>query len=528
MRPTILYLGGTLYWVIHTYDSAGELVDADSTPTVAVRKNGASVGDSVTVTKRSATTGIYDCSYNPAGELEGDSFTFEESATISAVVYPNSWAVTVAYPVLTAIGSLPDDTSQAIAYDVANLVSDWSLAIPVIQDGLATSTALATLSGYVDTEVAAIKAKTDQMSFSTGGIVVSTNTNGDNLASVLNTAEILDAIQLLGDGPLGVTITVVDGSAVPVGGITVVVLDSGGSSIGVWGTTSSSGIAVFYLDADDYQFTIASTPGFEAHTPQSLTVDGDGELLTLNVDRQTIAPDLGSTTLKVRYDELLRDVGRHLGFDRDPDNWESNQTQDVEDIIKSGQWHFYWPPSLDQEGSRAHVWSFLCVSHQISLVAGTIAYDLPDDFVRMQSGFTFGSDGNQFRLSVIEDERLRSMQSKSYLTGVPYYVAIRARNDRADEGYELAFYPTPDRAFTISFRYEKLPSEIDENNQYHLGPSVHSKLLVSACLMEADRKLNPESSSPDGGLHVQQFFRQLSSSIAIDRQVIGVPSRVTS
>lgn len=332
----------------------------------------------------------------------------------------------------------------------------------------------------------------------------------------------------VGNGEFGVYVTVEDATSTPVGGISVVVLDSGGSSIGVWGTTSSSGIAVFYLDADDYQFTIASTPGFEAHTPQSLTVDGDGELLTLNVDRQTIAPDLGSTTLKVRYDELLRDVGRHLGFDRDPDNWESNQTQDVEDIIKSGQWHFYWPPSLDQEGSRAHVWSFLCVSHQISLVAGTIAYDLPDDFVRMQSGFTFGSDGNQFRLSVIEDEKLRSMQSKSYLTGVPYYVAIRARNDRADEGYELAFYPTPDRAFTIAFRYEKLPSEIDENNQYHLGPSVHSKLLVSACLMEADRKLNPESSSPDGGLHVQQFFRQLSSSIAIDRQVIGVPSRVTS
>lgn len=37
----------------------------------------------MTVTKRSATVGIYDCSYNPAGEVEGDAYTLEESATVT-------------------------------------------------------------------------------------------------------------------------------------------------------------------------------------------------------------------------------------------------------------------------------------------------------------------------------------------------------------------------------------------------------------------------------------------------------------
>jgi hypothetical protein len=69
------------------------LVDADSTPSVSVRKNGASVGDVVTVTKRAATTGIYDCSYNPAGEVEGDSFTIEETATVSSQAYENAWSI---------------------------------------------------------------------------------------------------------------------------------------------------------------------------------------------------------------------------------------------------------------------------------------------------------------------------------------------------------------------------------------------------------------------------------------------------
>lgn len=100
-RPSVLQVGGTLYWVIVTRNpDTMVLKDADSTPTVAVRKNGASTADSVTVTKRSATTGIYDCSYNPASEVEGDKFTFEESATVtgtttSSATYRHNWDLTV-------------------------------------------------------------------------------------------------------------------------------------------------------------------------------------------------------------------------------------------------------------------------------------------------------------------------------------------------------------------------------------------------------------------------------------------------
>lgn len=97
-RPAALIKDETLYWVIRLYDSSNELVDADSTPSVAIRKNGAATADAVTVTKRAATTGIYDCAYNPASETEGDQYTVEESATISATAYSNSWEFYVADP----------------------------------------------------------------------------------------------------------------------------------------------------------------------------------------------------------------------------------------------------------------------------------------------------------------------------------------------------------------------------------------------------------------------------------------------
>lgn len=132
-RPTILYVGGTLYWTMRLYNSSGALVDADSTPTVAVRKNGASTGDSVTVSKRAATTGIYDCSYNPASEAEGDQYTIEESATIDSTAYQSSWEVTAVAVVQgngganTVTITVKDDSDNLVANSVVQLLNGAAL-----------------------------------------------------------------------------------------------------------------------------------------------------------------------------------------------------------------------------------------------------------------------------------------------------------------------------------------------------------------------------------------------------------------
>lgn len=118
MRPAVFQVGGTLYWVIQTRNpDTMVLKDADSTPSVAVRKNGASVADAVTITKRSATTGIYDCSYNPASEVEGDSFTLEESATVtgtttSSATYNFNWSVRT-----VRTGAVELDSATALQLD---------------------------------------------------------------------------------------------------------------------------------------------------------------------------------------------------------------------------------------------------------------------------------------------------------------------------------------------------------------------------------------------------------------------------
>lgn len=98
MRPRSFLKDSVLPWTIRVYNAAGQLIDADSTPSVIVRKNGSAVGDSVTVTKRSSTTGIYDCTYNPAGEVDGDLFELVETVIVSGLSYPLGWYCSVVVP----------------------------------------------------------------------------------------------------------------------------------------------------------------------------------------------------------------------------------------------------------------------------------------------------------------------------------------------------------------------------------------------------------------------------------------------
>ena len=143
-RPATLKVGGTSYWTIMIYTDAGVLVDADSTPTVAVKKNGTAVADVVTVTKRSATTGIYDAYYNPASESEGDCFTIEETATISAQAYVQSWN----FEILAAERGTDNASTFDSASDTVTTDSASRTASQANVSALATSASIAALNDF--------------------------------------------------------------------------------------------------------------------------------------------------------------------------------------------------------------------------------------------------------------------------------------------------------------------------------------------------------------------------------------------
>jgi hypothetical protein len=62
-------------------------------------------------------------------------------------------------------------TAAAVATGAIDADAIATDAVTEIQSGLATAAALSTVAGYIDTEVAAIKAKTDSLTFTVAGVV---------------------------------------------------------------------------------------------------------------------------------------------------------------------------------------------------------------------------------------------------------------------------------------------------------------------------------------------------------------------
>lgn len=182
-------------------DSTGAPTAPTGTPTGTLVKNGTDLGTTVTVSMTGAQ-GIASCTI-PSDAAVGDSFYIRLSAVISGVTYVVAGpSETVDKTVdsratqtsLDAVDDLLDTEIAAIKAKTDNLPTDPAdqsaveLAITSATASLATASALATLTGYVDTEVAAIKAKTDQLTFTTSNVVDASPTPATNIRSAMGLA----------------------------------------------------------------------------------------------------------------------------------------------------------------------------------------------------------------------------------------------------------------------------------------------------------------------------------------------------
>ncbi len=182
-RPTTMKVDGTVYWTINTYTDSGVLVDADNTPVVDIRKNGSPVLDVATSSKRSGATGIYDYSYNPASEAEGDTFTIEETATISSQAYRNTWSFKVLDAERGTDGAntvVPVDVSS----DVTAILADTN-ELQQNQGQWLTATGFNTVAPD-NASIAAILADTNELQANQGDWATATTTVASNMRGTDN------------------------------------------------------------------------------------------------------------------------------------------------------------------------------------------------------------------------------------------------------------------------------------------------------------------------------------------------------
>ncbi len=219
-------------------------------------------------------------------------------------------------------------------------------------------------------------------------------------------------------------------------------------------------------------------------------------------------------TLGVDYDQLQRAVGRMLGIGRDPGLWQPNERRDAADIIRSGLRRFYWPPPLPvpehHKASPGWSWSFLKVNASLSLVSSSYSYVLPEDFGELlDGGFTFST--NEQAVAIVSDDQIGQLQSRSAATGPPKYASIRTLDDGGMTRLQAVFYPTPDQAYTVSYRYSITPNDLSPLSPYPLGGVQHAETIIEACLSACEKFLEDTE-----GVHEKRFLECLARSVQAD------------
>lgn len=314
---------------------------------------------------------------------------------------------------------------------------------------------------------------------------------------------------------------------------------------------------------------------------------------------------MAESTLSMTYNDLLSAVGHYLGYGRntayladtaspktETSDWDTSQTADVEDCVKSGLRQFYNPPILPNMRTQ-HEWSFLKPTTSLTVSTdystGTIAINngsatvtltdgtwpswaatngtlvvddveysiatrtsnseivlnsawsltsisgesyvlvhngvfvLPDNFGGMNGQiFTFVPDEASHGVRIISEEQLRLLVQNNDTTGTPVYATIRPVSTTGVSGqrYEAIFYPRPDEAYVLYYKYQILPNALTSSLIYPLGGMPHSETVLQSCLAIAEQRIEEEE-----GLHTRKYYERLETSVSYDLNM-SVPTNL--
>jgi len=223
---------------------------------------------------------------------------------------------------------------------------------------------------------------------------------------------------------------------------------------------------------------------------------------------------MSESTLSLKYSDLQAEVGGFLGYGVDPSAWSAEKAAEVDRYIQSGLRQFYYPPAVNGI-EAAYEWSFLKPTATITTAVGDAEQDLPDALGRILGDLHFDVDVHNVPIVQVSEARILALLQQSESTGKPQYAAVRSKASDGTTGQrlEIAWWPIPDAAYILTYRYEAFAGKLTGSKQYPLGGMRHSELIVESCLAVAEQKANDEK-----GIHTERFMELLASGIAQDRK----------
>jgi len=226
-----------------------------------------------------------------------------------------------------------------------------------------------------------------------------------------------------------------------------------------------------------------------------------------------------TSPLSVTRSEIKRFVARKNYWD--PASLTSEQTTNLNDIIRSGERSFYYSPVLPGQ-SKIHVWSFMKPQYNLQTIGSVGDYELPEDYAGFCGNLTFADYLSEITLRETNYSHVLAMRSKSAMQVVfeaqptmyaTYPIAAEAG---PAQRVGIALYPTPDQPYLLRGQYVINPAGIGDDTDYPLGGQPHGETLIAACLAASERIMEDAA-----GVDTQRFYQLLATSISWDRTHSG-------
>lgn len=223
---------------------------------------------------------------------------------------------------------------------------------------------------------------------------------------------------------------------------------------------------------------------------------------------------MSESTLSVSYADLLIEVGGFLGYGVKSEDWSAAKLAEVDRYIQSGVRNFYYPPAVPGVPA-GYEWSFLNPTTTITTVAADEAMDLPDALSRITGQLHFAATLNQAPVIIVSEGQMSALKGRTTTNDKPKCAAVRSKTSDGATGQrlEIVFWPTPNDAYVLSYRYEAYSGKLTAAKPYPLGGMKHSELIIESCLAIAEQRANDER-----GAHTQRFAEMLVAGIEIDKK----------
>lgn len=193
------------------------------------------------------------------------------------------------------------------------------------------------------------------------------------------------------------------------------------------------------------------------------------------------------------YDEIRSDVAFLRGWGRSSSGWDTEKTQALAQIIKSGLQRFLFG-ALIPGSAKAYEWAFLRQSFRFGTVIGQRDYDLPPDFGTPEAWVYFASGTAAYCPIPVVNQAMfdRNVSIEPTASGLPRMATISPVRSvmNAAQAWKVSLHPLPDAVYDLSMPYRINPAEIGAAQQYLPGGPVYARAIKLAIMAEAANVLD--------------------------------------